>query len=81
MGTIQGVYLEIVRVSKKKKIDDVIKDDARLFKSTEVHILLIRFCKMLNQEIGTRIEPRHDQTKNMSVRPAKTQVSLGIRQV
>ena len=26
-------------------------------------------------------EPRHDKTKNMSVRPAKTQISLGIRPV
>ena len=25
-------------------------------------------------------EPRHDQTKNMAVHPAKTQISLGICQ-
>ena len=25
-------------------------------------------------------EPRHDKTKNMSVRPATTQISLGIPQ-
>ena len=30
-------------------------------------------------EIGT--EPRHDKTNKMGVRPAKTQVSLGIRPV
>ena len=27
------------------------------------------------------IEPRHDKTNNMSVRPAKTQISLGIHTV
>ena len=27
------------------------------------------------------IEPRHNKTNKMSVRPAKTQISLGIRQV
>ena len=26
-------------------------------------------------------EPRHDKTNKMSVRPAKTQISLGIRPV
>ena len=31
---------------------------------------------------STRIfEPRHDKTNKMSVRPAKTQISLGIRPV
>ena len=29
----------------------------------------------------TRFEPRHDKTNKMSVRPAKTQISLGIRPV
>ena len=29
----------------------------------------------------TRNEPRHDKTKKMSVRPAQTQISLGIRPV
>ena len=28
-----------------------------------------------------RTEPRHDKTNKMSVRPAKTQISLGIRPV
>ena len=28
-----------------------------------------------------KIEPRHDKTNKMSVRPAKTQISLGIRPV
>ena len=27
------------------------------------------------------IEPPHDKTSKMTVRPAKTQISLGIRQV
>ena len=26
-------------------------------------------------------EPRHDKTNNVSVRPAKTQISLGIRPI
>ena len=30
---------------------------------------------------GINIEPRHDKTNKLSVRPAKTQISLGIRQV
>ena len=29
----------------------------------------------------TIIEPRHDKTNKMSVRPAKTRISLGIRPV
>ena len=33
----------------------------------------------LNEEFI--IEPRHDKTNKMSVRPAKTQISLGIRLV
>ena len=28
-----------------------------------------------------RYEPRHDKTNKMRVRPVKTQISLGIRQV
>ena len=31
--------------------------------------------------LETVYEPRHDKTNKMSVRPAKTQISLGIRQV
>ena len=31
--------------------------------------------------IGEKREPRHDKTNKMSVRPAKTQISLGIRPV
>ena len=30
---------------------------------------------------ATSYEPRHDKTNNLSVRPAKTQISLGIRPV
>ena len=37
-----------------------------------LHIRLTRLCKN---------EPRHDKTNKMSVRPAKTQISLGIRPV
>ena len=30
--------------------------------------------------LKTKFEPRHDKTNKMSVRPAKTQISLGIPQ-
>ena len=48
-----------------------------------VHILLACFRMML---VFLRItsetyEPRHDTTNNVAVRPAKTQISLGIRPV
>ena len=39
----------------------------------------VRQCRMYYWE--TTIEPRHDKTNKMSVRPAKTQISLGIRPV
>ena len=35
----------------------------------------------LTKFIDTTIEPRHDKTNKVSVRPAKTQISLGIRPV
>ena len=31
------------------------------------------------EPLGSSFEPRHDKTNKMSVRPAKTQISLGIR--
>ena len=31
--------------------------------------------------VVNKYEPRHDKTNKMSVRPAKTQISLGIRRV
>ena len=35
-----------------------------------------------NSSVGLNIiEPRHDKTNKMAVRPAKTQISLGIRPV
>ena len=34
-----------------------------------------------NASLGVEIEPRHDKTNKMNVRPAKTQVSQGIRPV
>ena len=33
------------------------------------------------QKCGKGYEPRHDKTNKVSVRPAKTQISLGIRPV
>ena len=33
-----------------------------------------------NEALGT-YEPRHDKTNKMSVRPAKTQISLSIRPI
>ena len=34
-----------------------------------------------NQHLLIIYEPRHDKTNKMNVRPAKTQISLGIRPV
>ena len=37
---------------------------------------------MINEQFGATVfEPRHDKTNKMAVRPAKTQISLGIRPV
>ena len=51
-----------------------------------VHIiLLILLCGGSNKSEFVQYlfiyEPRHDQTNKMSVRPAMTQISLGIRPV
>ena len=43
---------------------------------TEVHKDLF-----LNENDKSVNEPRHDKTNKVSVRPAKTQISLGIRPV
>ena len=43
--------------------------------------LLRRYDWLRNSMYCTQNEPRHDKTKNMCVRPAKTQISLGIRSV
>ena len=40
-----------------------------------------RASKHLNWLLWMSFEPRHDKTNKMSVRPAKTQISLGIRSV
>ena len=37
--------------------------------------------KKLRYNLETRNEPRHDKTNKVTVRPAKTQISLGIRPV
>ena len=41
-------------------------------------------CSLKEYEVihaTSALEPRHDETNKMSVRPAKTQISLGIRPV
>ena len=37
--------------------------------------------KVNNRQSTYKFEPRHDKTNKMSVRPEKTQISLGIRPV
>ena len=41
----------------------------------------VRFWKSMFYPLNTSFEPRHDKTNKMAVRPAKTQISLGIRPV
>ena len=42
----------------------------------------MRIIMTIMNVLGTQInEPRHDKTNNVAVRPAKTQISLGIRPV
>ena len=41
-------------------------------------IRLLHACQEMSHQTN---EPRHDKTNKMSVRPAKTQISLGIRPV
>ena len=43
--------------------------------------LVSHYCMVKNQRLMTTFEPRHDQTNKVTVRPAKTQISLGIRPV
>ena len=49
------------------------------------YLALYTWTKLHNKlhvhEDGNRIEPPHDKSNKMSVRPAKTQISLGIRPV
>ena len=42
---------------------------------------LIQNCLYLEVITNDPFEPRHDKSSEMSVRPAKTQISLGIRPV
>ena len=42
---------------------------------------LFRCLLLMPDQCMQRSEPRHDKTNKMSVRPAKTQISLGIRPV
>ena len=49
---------------------------------SEVSLLISwwMICKLLHEFLsGLRYEPPHDKTNKMAVRPAKTQISLGIR--
>ena len=41
----------------------------------------IKETSLYNRPIKRIYEPGHDKTNKMSVRPAKTQISLGIRPV
>ena len=46
------------------------------------HIVQYRCLRIYTcMHLNTTCEPRHDKTNNVVVRPAKTQISLGIRQV
>ena len=45
-------------------------------------IKIEQYCFVIHDiMMRTKSEPRHDKTNKMSVRPAKTQISLGIRPV
>ena len=37
--------------------------------------------EVVSDDVKSSCQPRHDKTNKMSVRPAKTQISLGIRPV
>ena len=48
--------------------------------------LINKYSRMLDKGMDNRLvivtnEPRHDKTNKVAVRPAKTQISLGIRLV
>ena len=44
-------------------------------------LLLARFPSFAVKCLSITNEPRHDKSNKISVRPAKTQISLGIRPV
>ena len=48
-----------------------------------VQLTLIAYCQITLRwkSMGWWFEPPHDKTNNVAVRPAKTQISLGIRPV
>ena len=48
--------------------------------SQAIKLNITNFCDVL-ELCNLEFEPRHDKTNKMSVRPAKTQISLGIRSV
>ena len=50
------------------------------FETPLLHLKFKLGCKQLDGR-KTICEPRHDKTSKMTVRPAKTQISLGIRPV
>ena len=49
--------------------------------ATYMDSFFARTCKATLRHKNTINEPRHDKTNNVAVRPAKTQISLGIRPV
>ena len=53
---------------------------AVIIKTSSKTTLLV-YHVIINGHTKRKYEPRHDKTNKMSVRPAKTQISLGIRPV
>ena len=45
------------------------------------YVLLIQIFALPSDGVLNTHEPRHDKTNKVTVRPAKTQISLGIRPV
>ena len=61
--------------SHMRKISDIVMI-ANIHTGGSKHVLGLSLLSEKNNN-----EPRHDKTKKMSVRPAKTQISLGIRPI
>ena len=52
-----------------------------MFRQNEWHRTTHRHWKCINRKRSGTDEPRHDKPNKMAVRPAKTQISLGMRPV
>ena len=55
--------------------------DFEIFCLNGVTLEAYKYLKVANPWIKFLYEPHHDKTNKMTVRPAKTQISLDIRQV